>query len=96
MSAADTGAQTVRAGDAAFSFLEAGSGPPLVLLHGIGSAAASFRYQLEALSARFRVVAWDSPAMARRRRLRSSIPIRAIMRQPSMRGSARWASIAAI
>jgi pimeloyl-ACP methyl ester carboxylesterase len=62
MSAADTGAQTVRAGDdAAFSFLEAGSGPPLVLLHGIGSAAASFRYQLEALSARFRVVAWDSP-----------------------------------
>jgi pimeloyl-ACP methyl ester carboxylesterase len=61
MSAADTGAQTVRAVDAAFSFLEAGSGPPLVLLHGIGSAAASFRYQLEALSARFRVVAWDSP-----------------------------------
>ena len=61
MSAADTGAQTVWAGDAAFSFLEAGSGPPLVLLHGIGSAAASFRYQLEALSARFRVVAWDSP-----------------------------------
>jgi pimeloyl-ACP methyl ester carboxylesterase len=61
MSAADTGAQTVRAGDAAFFFLEAGSGPPLVLLHGIGSAAASFRYQLKALSARFRVVAWDSP-----------------------------------
>jgi pimeloyl-ACP methyl ester carboxylesterase len=61
MSAADIGAQTMRAGDAAFSFLEAGSGPPLVLLHGIGSAAASFRYQLEALSARFRVVAWDSP-----------------------------------
>jgi pimeloyl-ACP methyl ester carboxylesterase len=51
----------VRAGDAAFSYLEAGSGPPLVLLHGIGSAAASFRRQLEALSARFRVVAWDAP-----------------------------------
>jgi pimeloyl-ACP methyl ester carboxylesterase len=51
----------VRAGDGAFSYLEAGSGPPLVLLHGIGSAAASFRYQLKALSARFRVVAWDAP-----------------------------------
>jgi pimeloyl-ACP methyl ester carboxylesterase len=61
MSAADTGAQTVRAGDAAFSFLEAGCGPPLVLLHGIGSAAASFRYQLQALSPRFRVAAWDAP-----------------------------------
>jgi pimeloyl-ACP methyl ester carboxylesterase len=51
----------VRAGDATFCYLEAGSGPPLVLLHGIGSAAASFRHQLEALSARFRVVAWDAP-----------------------------------
>jgi pimeloyl-ACP methyl ester carboxylesterase len=53
--------RTVRAGDAAFSYLEAGSGRPLVLLHGIGSAAASFRCQLDALSARFRVVAWDAP-----------------------------------
>jgi pimeloyl-ACP methyl ester carboxylesterase len=61
MTIADAESRTVRAGDAVFSYLEAGSGPPLVLLHGIGSAAASFRYQLEALSARFRVVAWDSP-----------------------------------
>src|SRR5439155_10114491 len=38
-----------------------GNGPPLVLLHGIGSAAASFRYQVEGLSTRFRVVAWDAP-----------------------------------
>jgi pimeloyl-ACP methyl ester carboxylesterase len=53
--------RTVRAGDAAFSYLEAGSGPAVVLLHGIGSAAASFRYQLEGLSLRFRVVAWDAP-----------------------------------
>jgi pimeloyl-ACP methyl ester carboxylesterase len=30
-------------------------------LHGIGSAAGSFRYQLEALSAGFRAVAWDAP-----------------------------------
>jgi pimeloyl-ACP methyl ester carboxylesterase len=53
--------RTARAGDAAFSYLEAGSGPAVVLLHGIGSAAASFRYQLEALSIRFRVIAWDAP-----------------------------------
>src|SRR5947209_15350375 len=61
MTIADADSPTVRAGNTAFSYLEAGSGPPLVLLHGIGSAAASFRYQLEALSGRFRVVAWDAP-----------------------------------
>jgi pimeloyl-ACP methyl ester carboxylesterase len=61
MTIADADNRTVRAGGATFSYLEAGSGPPLVLLHGIGSSAASFRYQLEALSTRFRVVAWDAP-----------------------------------
>jgi pimeloyl-ACP methyl ester carboxylesterase len=51
----------VRAGATQFSYLDAGVGPPLVLLHGIGSAAASFRYQHDELSARYRVVAWDAP-----------------------------------
>lgn len=41
--------------------LEAGSGEPLVLLHGIGSGAASWQSQLEAFSDRFRVIAWDAP-----------------------------------
>jgi pimeloyl-ACP methyl ester carboxylesterase len=57
----DADSRIAQAGDAAFSYLEAGSGRPLVLLHGIGSAAASFRCQLQTLSARFRVVAWDAP-----------------------------------
>jgi pimeloyl-ACP methyl ester carboxylesterase len=61
MTIADAGSRTLRTGDAAFSYLDAGSGPPLVLLHGIGSAAASFRYQLERLSGQFRVIAWDAP-----------------------------------
>ena len=52
----------VHAGPAQISYLETGAGPPLALLHGIGSAAASFWNQLEELSARFRVVAWDAPA----------------------------------
>jgi pimeloyl-ACP methyl ester carboxylesterase len=51
----------VRAGSGQFSYLDVGVGSPLVLLHGIGSAAASFRYQLDELSARHRVVAWDAP-----------------------------------
>lgn len=40
---------------------EAGSGPPLVLLHGIGSGSGSWAAQLQALSARYRVIAWDAP-----------------------------------
>lgn len=41
--------------------LEAGTGEPLVLLHGIGSGAASWQAQLDAFSDRYRVVAWDAP-----------------------------------
>ena len=43
------------------SFVEKGQGTPLVLLHGIGSAARSFAVQLDALSPRHRVLAWDAP-----------------------------------
>jgi pimeloyl-ACP methyl ester carboxylesterase len=39
----------------------AGTGFPLVLLHGIGSNSRSWRRQLLALSADFRVIAWDAP-----------------------------------
>jgi pimeloyl-ACP methyl ester carboxylesterase len=74
MSIADADSRIVRAGDATFSYLEAGSGPALVLLHGIGSAAASFRHQLEALSARFRVVAWDAPGYGASTPLRIAHP----------------------
>ncbi len=34
---------------------------PLVLLHGIGSAARSWKHQLRELSKTFRVIAWDAP-----------------------------------
>ena len=40
---------------------EAGQGTPLVLLHGIGSGSASWAAQLQALSAQYRVLAWDAP-----------------------------------
>src|SRR5204862_6175293 len=54
-------ALTLRAGAAEFSYLEAGDGPPLVLLHGIGGGARSFRHQLDGLSGNLRVIAWDAP-----------------------------------
>jgi pimeloyl-ACP methyl ester carboxylesterase len=36
-------------------------GPVVLLLHGIGGAAESFRPQLDALCADYRVLAWDAP-----------------------------------
>jgi pimeloyl-ACP methyl ester carboxylesterase len=41
--------------------LEAGAGSPLVLLHGIGSGAASWQAQLDGFADRYRVIAWDAP-----------------------------------
>lgn len=39
----------------------AGTGPHVVLLHGIGSGSGSWVYQLAGLSSRYRVTAWDAP-----------------------------------
>ena len=43
------------------SYLEAGQGVPLVLIHGVGMNAEAWYPQIEALSARFRVIAVDMP-----------------------------------
>jgi pimeloyl-ACP methyl ester carboxylesterase len=48
-------------GSSTLTFLEAGQGVPLILLHGIGSASRSFSDQLTALSDAYRVIAWDAP-----------------------------------
>jgi pimeloyl-ACP methyl ester carboxylesterase len=48
------------------AYERAGSGPPLVLLHGyVGDGAAAWGPQLEALSDEFTVVAWDAPGAGR-------------------------------
>jgi pimeloyl-ACP methyl ester carboxylesterase len=46
-----------RAGD--FSLLEAGTGPPVLMLHGLGGTKASFLPSVAALAGRFRVIAVD-------------------------------------
>jgi 3-oxoadipate enol-lactonase len=38
-----------------------GAGPPVLLLHGIGSASDAFDRQLPALASDFRCLAWDAP-----------------------------------
>jgi pimeloyl-ACP methyl ester carboxylesterase len=46
-----------------FSYMEAGpaEAPPLVLLHGIGGNSLGWRFQYEAFSRNFRVIAWNAP-----------------------------------
>ena len=42
------------------SYREAGTGPALVCLHGIGAASAGWILQLESLKS-YRLIAWDAP-----------------------------------
>jgi pimeloyl-ACP methyl ester carboxylesterase len=53
--------RAVVAGGRTMAYREAGRGPALVLLHGIGSNSASWRPQLALLADRFHVIAWDAP-----------------------------------
>jgi pimeloyl-ACP methyl ester carboxylesterase len=61
MGRAATSSQVVTSSDRNVSYIEAGDGVPVVLLHGIGSGARSWKAQFQDLSDRFRVVAWDAP-----------------------------------
>jgi pimeloyl-ACP methyl ester carboxylesterase len=43
------------------SYREAGSGPVLLMLHGMNGSSKAWAWQLDAFSRRYRVVAWDAP-----------------------------------
>jgi len=45
--------------------VESGSGPALLLLHGIGGSADSFAPQFDELSSSLRLLAWDAPGYGR-------------------------------
>ena len=48
------------------AYERAGSGPALVLLHGyVGDGPTTWRFQLNALSEEFTVIAWDAPGSGR-------------------------------
>ena len=53
--------QEIEVGGLGIAFERRGTGPPLVLLHGILQDSRSWRGQLDALSDEFTVVAWDAP-----------------------------------
>jgi pimeloyl-ACP methyl ester carboxylesterase len=50
---------TAQLGDLRCHYLEEGSGPPLVLLHGLGSSARDWEFQFHVYSRTFRVIAPD-------------------------------------
>lgn len=56
------------------SYLEAGAGPALVWLHGIGSGARSWRHQKAFFSDRFRVVMWNAPGYGQSTPHRNDFP----------------------
>ncbi|MEZ7002107.1 alpha/beta fold hydrolase [Streptomyces sp. AD55] len=56
---------TVDAGITLYADTAGAHGSPVLLLHGIGSAAASFARQLPALARDHRAAAWDAPGYAR-------------------------------
>ena len=55
----------VRAGGLEIAYERAGSGPPLVLVHGAAEDGRIWRGQLAALADAFTVVAWDEPGAGR-------------------------------
>ena len=61
MDSAFGSAKTIAADGAVFSYFEQGSGPAIVLLHGVGSGGRSWQAQLAGLSGGSRVLAWDAP-----------------------------------
>jgi pimeloyl-ACP methyl ester carboxylesterase len=60
---------------ARMSYMEAGAGEEVVLLlHGIGSNCAGWRYVLDALAPHYRVIAWNAPGYYLTDHLRADAP----------------------
>jgi len=57
--------EAIEVGGLTIAFERGGAGPPLLLLHGILQDSRAWRWQLDALSDEFTVVAWDAPGCGR-------------------------------
>jgi pimeloyl-ACP methyl ester carboxylesterase len=61
----DAGMDVVHVEGAPIAYRRSGSGPPLLLLHGLPGDSRMWRPQLSSLSDDFTVVAWDAPGCGR-------------------------------
>lgn len=75
MSSAAISSKIITPSGRTISYIEAGHGTPVVLLHGIGSGARSWKAQFEGLSDRFRLIAWDAPGYGTSTALTSTKPL---------------------
>ena len=69
--------QNIKLAHGMLAWREAGTGPPLVLLHGIGSGSGSWDGALAELSKTWRVIAWDAPGYGGSAPLVESAPLAA-------------------
>lgn len=66
--------KTLRVAERQFDYIDAGQGPVVMLLHGIGSGAASWVCQFEALAEDYRMIAWNAPGYGATTALNQSKP----------------------
>ena len=57
--------EAVRANGVEVAYERAGTGPPIVFVHGAAADGRMWQPQLEALADEFTVVAWDEPGAGR-------------------------------
>ncbi|NGY03505.1 alpha/beta fold hydrolase [Solimonas terrae] len=69
----------VRVDDIDMHYVEAGSGPPLVLIHGLGGSHLDWEHQIGVLATRFRVIAPDLRGFGRSGTGRRLFSIRRLM-----------------
>lgn len=55
------GLKHIQAGEHRISYREAGSGPALFLVHGMGCGSVNWETQYDWFSGRYRVIGWDAP-----------------------------------
>jgi pimeloyl-ACP methyl ester carboxylesterase len=65
--------ETLHLKNGKISIQTAGSGPTILLLHGLGGASGSWKYQLETLQREYTVIAWDAPGYGRSDRRRPDV-----------------------
>src|SRR3954453_3253812 len=83
-------AERVRTAGRDVAYDRAGSGPPLVLVHGAASDAREWRLQIAGLSDDFTVIAWDAPGAGRSSNVPADLGLGRIPdRARRARGSAR-------
>lgn len=69
---------TIDTGRFTLHYVEEGSGPPVILIHGLAGDHTAWRPQIEALRAQYRVIAFDNPGAGRSSKVEQPTSMREI------------------